>query len=52
MMKIKYIGETDVSLTNGKEYEVIAIENGWYRIVDDTDDDYLYSPEQFEIIEQ
>ena len=52
MMKIKYIGETDVSLTNGKEYEVIAVENGWYRIVDDTDDDYLYSPEQFEIIEQ
>lgn len=52
MMKVKYKGETDVSLTNGKEYEVIDIENGWYRIVDDTDEDYLYSPENFDVIEE
>ena len=51
MMKVKYIGKTDVSLTNGKEYEVVGVENGWYRIVDDTDDDYLFSPDEFEIIE-
>lgn len=48
MKKVKYKGESDISLTNGKEYEVIGIENGWYRIVDDTGDDYLYSPETFE----
>lgn len=52
MIKVKYKGETDVSLTNGKEYEVIDIENGWYRIVDDTDEDYLYSPENFDVIEE
>ena len=44
MMKVKYKGKTDVSFTEGKEYEVIAVENGWYRIVDDTDDDYLFDP--------
>lgn len=52
MIKVKYIGESDVSLTNGKEYEVIGIENGWYRIVDDTDEDYLYSPKSFEIVKE
>lgn len=50
-MKIKYIGETDVSLTNGKEYEVISIEKGLYRIIDDTEEDYLFYPEQFEVVE-
>ena len=51
-MKIKYIGETaPLELTNGKTYEVISVEKGWYRIEDDTGDDYLYPAEQFEIIE-
>ena len=36
-MKIKYIGQTSpLELTHGKVYEVIAIEKGWYRIVDDS----------------
>lgn len=50
-MKVKYKGKSSVSLTNGKEYEVIGVEKGWYRIVDDTDDDYLFAPDEFEIIE-
>lgn len=50
-MKIKFIGTTDVSLTNGKEYEVISVEGGWFRIIDDTGEDYLFSPEEFEIVE-
>ena len=52
MMKVKYKGKTDASLTEGKEYEVIAVEGGWYRIVDDTDDDYLFAPDDFEVIEE
>ena len=52
MMKVKYKGKSDVSLTNGKEYDVIAVEKGFFRIVDNTDEDYLFSPEQFEIIEE
>ena len=51
-MKIKYIGESGVSLTKGKVYDVISVERSWYRIVDDTEDDYLFSPENFEIVEE
>ena len=50
-MKIKYIRESDWSLTNGKIYDVLTIENGWYRIIDDTENDYLFSPEEFEIVQ-
>ena len=51
-MKIKYIGKSSVSLTKGKIYEVMSIEGGCYRIVDDTDDDYLFMPDDFEVIEK
>lgn len=51
-MKVKYIGESCVSLTNGKIYEVITIEDGWYRIVDDTDEDYLFDPDKFQNIDK
>lgn len=50
ILKVKYKGESCVSLTKGKEYEVIAIEKGWYRIMDDTEDDYLFAPENFEVV--
>ncbi len=51
-MKIRYIGKSDVSLTNGKTYEVISIERGWYRIVDNTEEDHLFSSEEFEITDE
>jgi hypothetical protein len=41
-----------VSLTKGKVYDVIRVERGWYRIVDDTEDDYLYPPHLFEVVQQ
>lgn len=51
-MKVKYTGETSfLELTNGKIYTVLSIEKDWYRIIDDSDEDYLYPPEDFEIIE-
>ena len=34
-----------------KIYEVLAIEDGWYRIIDESGEDYLYPPEKFEIVE-
>lgn len=50
-MKIKYLRETEpFMLTEDKVYDVIAIEKGWYRIIDDTGDDYLYPPQLFEVI--
>ena len=45
-MKIKYIGPSFGvdSLTNGKTYEAIE-EDGMYRVIDDSGEDYLYSKE-------
>lgn len=56
-MTVKYLGESDpLSLLKDKEYEVISIEKGpnnedWYRIIDETEEDYLYHSLEFEIID-
>ena len=48
---MKYLRKTDpFTLVNGKLYEVISIERGWLRIIDETGEDYLFPPELFEII--
>ena len=53
LMKVKYTGKTSfLVLTNGKIYDVISVEKGWYRIKDDSGEDYLYPPESFEVIEK
>ena len=50
-MKVKYIKKTNpLCLTQNKIYNVLATEKGWYRIIDDTGEDYLFPPEQFEIV--
>ena len=51
-MKVKYIPESSVSLIQDKIYNVLSIEEGWYRIIDETEDDYLFPPELFEIVEK
>lgn len=54
-MKVKYIGESGpLELLNEKTYDVIEIDedSGWYRIVDETEDDYLFPPEDFEIFDE
>jgi hypothetical protein len=38
------------NLTIGRRYEVLAIENDIYRILDDSDDPVLYDPSCFNII--
>lgn len=51
-MKVKYLGETSfLELTHHKIYKVLSVEKGWYRIVDDSEEDYLYPPDEFEIID-
>ena len=53
LMKVKWKGENDfLVLTHNKIYDVISIEKGWYRIVDDSGEDYLYPPKFFEVIEE
>lgn len=46
-MKARYIGESFGvdSLTNGKIYEILEDDNGMYRVIDDSGEDYLYSKE-------
>ena len=52
-MKVRWLGKTEaLILTNGKIYDVISIERGWYRVIDDSGEDYLYPPEVFEIVEE
>lgn len=60
-LKVKYIREKEVSIPDSyklffdvipnKIYDVLSIEKGWYRIVDESEEDYLYPPEKFEVVE-
>jgi len=47
-MRLRYIGESFGvdSLTNGKIYEAWIENDGMYRVVDDSGEDYLYSKER------
>ena len=52
-MKVRWKGKTkSLVLTHNKVYEVIGIEKDWYRIVDDSGEDYLYAPDDFVIVEE
>ena len=62
LLKVRYIGTPkevipdsfelyEGDLRPGKIYEVISVEKGWYRIVDASEEDYIYPPEIFEIVE-
>ncbi len=52
-MKVRYIGERNspLSLINGHIYECIGKEQDWYRVIDETNEDYLYPLEDFEIVD-
>ncbi len=52
-MKVKYKKKTIfLTLTQNNIYDVISIEKGWYRLIDDSGDDYLYPPDVFDIVEE
>ncbi len=53
-VKVKYIGSDylGTAFESEKTYDVIAVEKGWYRIMTELDEDYLFPPECFEIIEE
>ena len=51
-MRIRYIGEDRIGIRTAKIYDVISIEKGWYRIMTEYDEDYLFPPELFEIVEE
>lgn len=43
-----YMGD----ILDNKVYDVVSVEKGCYRIVDESGEDYLYFPELFEIVEE
>lgn len=53
-MKVRYIGDkyAGTAFEKDKIYDVISIEKGWYRIMTELDEDYLFPPECFEVIEE
>ena len=47
-MRKKYIGKTnELSLINGKVYEVLSVSHGWYQIIDESGEDYMFPPQFF-----
>ena len=52
-IKVKYIGADDpIALRHGKVYEARVLKLDWYGIVDETNEEYAYPPELFEIVEK
>lgn len=52
-MKVKFLGKIDtLALVKGKVYDVMSVEKGWFRIMTELEEDYLFPPEQFEVIEE
>ena len=50
--KVKYILDDDsVAMPKDKIYTVLSVEKGWYRVLSELDEDYLFPPEAFERIE-
>ena len=53
IMKVKFFGQIDtLAFEQNKVYEVISIEKGWFRIMTELEEDYLFPPELFEIVEE
>lgn len=56
LIKVKFIGEDDpLALRNGKIYEARVLKptkkgTCWYGIVDETNEEYAYPPQLFEIV--
>lgn len=50
-MKVRYLGYGKSVFKIGKIYEVLTIEDGWYRIMDENQEESLFPPRAFEIVE-
>ena len=51
-MKVKYIGEISdpLVLINGKVHECLGEEGPFYRVIDETDEDYLYPKSELIVV--
>ncbi len=51
-MKVRYIAKDMVAMRRGKIYTVLSVEKGWYRIMTEIGEDYLFPPEAFGIADR
>ncbi|TCL32190.1 hypothetical protein EV210_12310 [Anaerospora hongkongensis] len=52
-MKVKYIGESDsMRFVYGKVYTVLGKEGPFWRVIDETGEDYLYTLQNFQIVDE
>ncbi|MBP3329492.1 MAG: hypothetical protein J6L89_01535 [Clostridia bacterium] len=51
-MKVKYVGENCTDLTYGAIYECLGTELDCYRVIDESEEDYLYPINEFELIKE
>lgn len=52
-MKVKYIGDYyKVTLQKNKVYDVVGVDNGWYKINTELGENALFPPSDFEVIEK
>ena len=52
-MRVQFVKrENDRIVERGYVYDVLAIDDGWYKIVDDMGDECLYPPRLFDVIEE
>ena len=52
-LKFNSLNMSSVDLKENKKYEVVGISKklGWYQIIDESGEDYLYPPSLFKIVE-
>lgn len=50
--KVRWRGKTDfIMLNHNQVYTVLSVEKEWYRVIDNSGEDYLYPPEGFDLVE-
>ena len=50
-MKVRYLGYGQSVFEIGTVYEVLSIENGWYRIINENQEESLFPPRAFEVVD-
>ncbi len=52
-MKVRYIGKSSLMYCiYGKVYEKVGESNGYWKVIDESGEDYLYDPKVFEVVEE
>ena len=50
-VQVKFVGESDpLCFIHGKIYTKIGESHGYWKVIDETGEDYLYDPDVFEVV--